>query len=168
MIENILFLPKTSQDSTSLARHFCQESSKEVYCIQVRSGKELSWSRTLRSWKIWTRQKSMLEDSMHRKSLCRKDGEKIMFSIADVGKKSWNPEDPPQFGTTVHETKSTTMFFKESRTGLNHWTRWRMTVKLETHHAEPRVKLLVPSEGSFPIPHEADEYDIGCVAGKLF
>ena len=60
------------------------------------------------------------------------------------------------------------MFFEESRTGLNHWTRWRMTVTPETHHAEPRVELQVPSEGSFPTPHEADEYDIGCVAGKPF
>ena len=29
-------------------------------------------------------------------------------------------EDPPQFETTLQESKSTTMFFKESPTGLNH------------------------------------------------
>ena len=35
-------------------------------------GKETSWSRTLRSWKIWTRQKFMLQDSVRKRSSCRK------------------------------------------------------------------------------------------------
>ena len=40
-----------------------------------------------------------------------------------VWQSSGFPKIPPQFGTTVHEAKSTTMFLKESRTGLNHWRR---------------------------------------------
>ena len=31
------------------------------------SGKEIFWSQIWRSWKIWTRQKSTLKDSMQRK-----------------------------------------------------------------------------------------------------
>ena len=30
-------------------------------------GKEISWSQTLRIWKTWTRQKSVLEESMQKK-----------------------------------------------------------------------------------------------------
>ena len=36
------------------------------------SGKETFWSQTLRSWKTWTRQKSMLKDSMQNKRSRRK------------------------------------------------------------------------------------------------
>ena len=61
-------------------------------------------------------------------------------------------QDAPQFRSTLHEAKSTTMFFEERWTGLDHWTRWRMAVKPENdfwtagqkndrRHVEPRVKL---------------------------
>ena len=41
-------------------------------------------------------------------------------------------EEPPQFRITLHEAKSTTTIFKESRRSVNHWTRQRMMVESET------------------------------------
>ena len=75
----------------------------------------------------------MLEDSMRRRSSCRKMLKKS-YSRSQMEQSSCLEdirfsEDPPQFGITLHEAKSTTTFFKESRTGLNRQT--RTTVKPE-------------------------------------
>ena len=56
--------------------------------------------------------------------------------LSQMDQSSWPEETrysehPPQFRNTVHEVRSTTMFFKESRTGLNHQTTNRMTLKPE-------------------------------------
>ena len=76
------------------------------------------------------------------------------------GKRSVFSGKSTQFRNAVHEERSTTVFFKE--TGLNHQTSKLMTQKRETisesfsgshinrHHVQPRVKLYVPNEGSFP------------------
>ena len=58
------FLRKTSQDSTSLVTRSILASSHDMCCMQRAPGKEISWSRTLRSLRIWTREKSTLGDSM--------------------------------------------------------------------------------------------------------
>ena len=97
----IRFLPKTSQDSTSLVRKFCQESSKDMYCMRCAFGNATSLSQTLGSWKFWTRQKFMLEDSMRRSSSNRKMV-KISYSRSQVEHLSCLEEirfseDPSQF-----------------------------------------------------------------------
>ena len=89
-------------------------------CIWVASGKETFWSRTLRSWKIWTRQKSCSETQRQGGSHA-KERRRIRYS-----------ENPPVLINTLQEQRSTSMFFKESRTGLKHQTNKRMTLKLET------------------------------------
>ena len=61
---------------------------------------------------FWTLQKFMLEGAMRRRFSCRTCFPEVIRFY----------EDPPHVGTTVHEAKRTTMFFKESRTGLNHET----------------------------------------------
>ena len=103
----------------------------------------------VRSWNIWTSQKFMLGESMRRwwfsfrkllklHNLCRRWNGQVVWKRAGLS------EDPRQFGTTMHETKSSTTCFKESRIGLNRQTRSRMTVTSATMSgrshgtAEPR------------------------------
>ena len=47
------------------------------------SGKETSWSQTLRNWRRWTHQNSTRKDSMQREVLTPMSGEKFMLPIAD-------------------------------------------------------------------------------------
>ena len=106
----IRFLPKTSQDSTSLVRKFCQESSKDMYCMRGAFGNATSLSQTRVSWKCWTRQKFMLEDSMRRRSSCRKTVN-ISYSRSHVVQLSCLEEirfseDPSQFRITLHEKRT--------------------------------------------------------------
>ena len=106
----IRFLPKTSQDSTSLVRKFCQESSKDMYCMRGAFGNATSLSQTLGSWKCWTRQKFMLADSMRRRSSCRKMVN-ISFSRSQVEQLSCLgeirfSEDPSQVRITLHEKRT--------------------------------------------------------------
>ena len=68
--------------------------------------------------------------------LMPKSGELCIFLVAD-GQSNWREEIRfyeylPQFRITLHEVRSTTMFFKESRTGFNHLTNKWMTWKSET------------------------------------
>ena len=51
---------------------FYLEYSEDMHCMRGVSGKETSSSQKLRNWKIWTRQKFMLEDSIRGRSSCRK------------------------------------------------------------------------------------------------
>ena len=73
-------------------------------------------------------------------------------------------EEPPPSRITLQEAKSITKIFKESRTGPqpldtltdDSETRndfWTIAGNyVHRHHVEPRGKLHVPSEASFPIP----------------
>ena len=40
--------------------------SSDMHCSQEEFGKEIFWSQTLRNWRIWTHQKSILEDQCRR------------------------------------------------------------------------------------------------------
>ena len=60
-------LRETSQGSINLVSKFYQEYFLGMHWSRREVGKEIFWSQTLRSWEIWTRQKSMLEGSMQRK-----------------------------------------------------------------------------------------------------
>ena len=46
---------------------FHLEYSSDMSCMRGESAKETFWSQTLRSWRSWARQKSMLGDSLQRK-----------------------------------------------------------------------------------------------------
>ena len=100
------------------------------------SEKKTFWSRMLRSSKFWTRRKSTLGESMRRKCCCRK-AVTTSNSVSQMEQSSWleeirSPEDPSQVRIIPREMRSTTMFFRESRTGLNHQTIRRMTLKPHT------------------------------------
>ena len=47
-------------------------------------GREMCWLQTWRSWKCWTRQKSMLEDSNAKETITPKRVNNLIFSIADA------------------------------------------------------------------------------------
>ena len=65
-LNSILSLRKTSQGSINVGSKFYLAYSSDMHCLREEFGKETFWLRTLKSWKIWTRQKSMLEDPMGR------------------------------------------------------------------------------------------------------
>ena len=67
MVEIIRFLLGTSQGSTNLVRKFDLEYSSDMHCMRGEFGKEISWSQTLRNWRVWTRQKFMVGDSLQKK-----------------------------------------------------------------------------------------------------
>ena len=61
------FRPKTCRDCISSAQKSCQVNFLDMRYTLAESGKETSWSRTLRNWRRWTHLKSLQEDSMQRK-----------------------------------------------------------------------------------------------------
>ena len=96
--------------------------------------KEIYWSQTSRSWKVWTRQKSMLGYWMQRKSSRLPKKVKTENSRSQVEQTNCLEEirfseNPPWYGINPNEEKSAKMIFEENRTGLNCWTQWRMTVE---------------------------------------
>ena len=46
----------------NVARKFCLEYSSDMHQSRGEVGKEIFWSPTLRNWRTWTRQKSILEE----------------------------------------------------------------------------------------------------------
>ena len=45
---------------------FCQEHSSDMHCLREKFGIEIFWLQTLRNWRIWTHQKSILKDQCRR------------------------------------------------------------------------------------------------------
>ena len=91
-------------------------------CMRGGSGKEMLLSRTLRSWKIWTRQKSMLGDSTQSR-FSPHTKENNSYSLSRMEQLSWQEEHwysehPLKLRISLNEERNTTMFFKEKRTGL--------------------------------------------------
>ena len=139
-----------------------------MYCMRAVSGKDTSWLQRLRSWKFWTRQKFVLGDSMRKRSSCRKMV-KISFSRSQMKHSSCLdkmrfPEDPSQSRITLargeehnddlqgepdgSQPSDTLADASEARNDLRTTTGSFIC----RHHLEPRIKLHVPKEESFPIP----------------
>ena len=60
----IEYHPISAKDQSRLhqfGKRCYQEFSLDMHCSRVECGKEILWLQTLRSWQIWTCQKSMLE-----------------------------------------------------------------------------------------------------------
>ena len=62
-----LSLRRTYRDYINLGQKSCQVYSSVMYCMREESGKETSWSQTLKNWIRWTHQKFTPEGSMQRK-----------------------------------------------------------------------------------------------------
>ena len=61
-------------------RKFYLECSLDTHCMREKFGKETFWSQTTRSWKIWTRRKSLLNA---KEVITPKNGQNFTFPIAD-------------------------------------------------------------------------------------
>ena len=150
----------TSEDSTSLVRRCFQAYSQGMCCMRDASGKETSWLVTLRSWKNWTRQKSMLEDSTKRRFSCRKNVVDFKFPFADgTGKLAGRDQvlriptliqDDPARGEKHHdvlqgESDGFRPTDQQADTVEARDDFWSISVN---HHVGPRCL----QEGSFPVP----------------
>ena len=62
--------PISAKDQSKL-HHFDKkvllEYSSDMHCSREEFGKEILWLQTLRNWKTWTRQRSILDESMQKK-----------------------------------------------------------------------------------------------------
>ena len=79
----ILLLQKTSQESINLERKFYLDCSSDTLCTRGEFGRVTYWLQTLRSWKLWTHQKSTLKDSMQRMYYFPKENGIFIFPAAD-------------------------------------------------------------------------------------
>ena len=121
MVEYHPFLRKTSPHSINLVRKFYLQHSSDMHCLRVRI-----WKGDLMVADIGELE-NLDASEIHAGSLIAKtvfmpkNGEHFMLS-----------ENPPPSRITLNETTSITMICEDKRTGLNHETRWRMTLKPET------------------------------------
>ena len=94
-----------------------------MHCMRVEFGKEIYWSQTLRSWKIWT-------SEIHVRRLNAKEiitPKRVTFFIFPSAEGTVKLSGRDQvfrkatlkYGIIPHEAKSIKMIFKENRTGLS-------------------------------------------------
>ena len=160
---------KTSHESINLVSKYSLEYSSVMYCTREESGKETYRLWTLRSWKRWMHQKSMLKDSTRKRRKCLIVVKCSYSPVADgTVKPFWrrpgtenihlhtgsfnSRKESPRFPERIRRVSTSTTF---SRLISGCWwsTRWflvhfgRLQKRLSgdfmyRHHVEPRVKLL--------------------------
>ena len=146
-----------------------QESrTRNIPRLCIISGRNLErrllWSQTLRTWKRWTHLKSMLGDSLRRNEWSKKsfpiaDGTVKLSGGDQVLRTSTSVQDRQDRGeeqeNLLGESDGSSAPLQDSKPddgeAINDF--WSMSGNIiHRHHVEPRVKLNVPSEDSFPIP----------------
>ena len=147
----------------------CQVYSLEVRCTRVESGKETSWSQTLRNWNRWKHLKSTQKTQCKGSYLSLEEIGKFIFPVADGRKKIVGGNQELRTSTLIREHpirgESHVDFLGESEGSLplpqyslpdagearNDF--WSMSgIFIYRHHVEPRVKLYSLREESFTIP----------------
>ena len=144
-MNTIVFLPKTSEDSTSSVRKFYLEKSLDMHGLRGESGNNIFWSQKLRSWKTWTRQKSMLGDS------------NFIFPIADGTVKLSGEDQAFRTSTNIRDQPQRSKERKDDLRGESDRSQpsdittndgearnvfWSIEGNyIYRHHAEPRVQL---------------------------
>ena len=103
----------------------------DMHCMRAESGKETAWSRTWRSWRNLDASDLHAPRLNATEVIMSKNCQKTSYSRSQMEQSSCLEQirfskDPLQFGTTLHERAQRC---KENRTGLNHWTNQRMTMK---------------------------------------
>ena len=123
----ILFMRKTRQGSTNLVRMFNLVYSLQMQCVREESGKE-----TLRIWKIWTRRKCVLVDSMQRRPEHRK---MMNISYCQSQTEQWKRSGFPtiHLNTGLHRTRRRAQRWSSTRIGRvsaeRHDDGWRSSPK---------------------------------------
>ena len=133
-----------------------QEYSWVTFCMREESGKETSWSQTSRNWNRWTHLNSMLGNLMQRE-LQPIQGDKFIFPIADGTVKLSGGgrflRTREKQGNLREESDGSPPEDSSPGDGEARNDFWSISGNyLYRHHVEPRVKLYVPREASFPIP----------------
>ena len=74
------YCPNSSKEQSRLDQFekFCQEHCSDMHCLREKFGIEIFWLQTLRNWRIWTHQKSILKDQCRRSIDARE--ERFFFS----------------------------------------------------------------------------------------
>ena len=132
---NIIRFLKNSPDPTTVIQRFFVLSGTFIGCfVRTESGKEIYLSQTLRSWKICTRHKSMLEDSTEKRFECREIGDRAVFPQSKIDQLSWREK---------------IRFFRKSTSNQGHLARGE----------EHNDVLQGEPDGSQPLNHQADGSD---------
>ena len=100
----IRFLHDTSQGSTNLVRKFYLEYFSDMQKPRGKFGRDIFWSQTLRNWKTWTRQTSILEESMHE--VLKRSILSCRWYSKIVRKRPRIPRTHSNVGTTCKERRS--------------------------------------------------------------
>ena len=137
-----------------------------MHCVWEEFGRETPSSQPL-SWKIWTRQKPMLQDSMPRKFGRRQTVQTSHFrsqmeQSKIVWKRSWNPKIHFNAGPTCKKRRAQWRPSRKfGRVSANRrsdgWQGspqrfWVEGNYIDRQHVETRVQLCVPKEESFSFP----------------
>ena len=109
------------------------------------------WSQILQSWRRWTRQKSILEDSMQEKYRChkREENSDSQWQVVQQNcqEETTNSENLLQ-GESGESQPEEAKDDADARADF-----WSIQGDfIYRHHIEPRVELYVPKEETFPIP----------------
>ena len=159
-------------DCISLEQKSCQVYFSVMHYTRRESGKETLWSQTLKNWRKWTHQNSTPEGSMQREAKRRKEVETSYSQSQMEQSKIFRGEqrlrtstltrDRPERGEEqeILQGKSHELHFPsllqedstrdDKEANSDFWTITREIIY--RHHVEPRVKLYMPREESFPIP----------------
>ena len=157
--------------------------TRRIFRICIDRGGDIIVADILRSWKIWTRQKSMIEDSIKRSVNARK-GEHFMpdrgWIRNIVWKKLWSPRIHSETGTTCDAWRSQVKISKqlgEVSTDRNERWRWIPKWLLVTRkwlHFSTSSSALRAESRIIPNPIEVYWRDqmyahkSGCVARKRY
>ena len=118
------YCPISSRDQSRLHQFgkFWQEYSSDMHCLREEFWKEIFWSQTLRNWRIWTHQKSILEDQCRRSIDAWKE-RFFWFPMAD-GTAKLSARDCELREPTLRRDQLVGSEEMRVSTGRTNWWRW--------------------------------------------
>ena len=144
------------------------DCSSETHCTRREFGRVTYWLQTLRSWRRWTHRKSTQKTQCERGDISQRK-RKNYFPVADGRIKLPGGDQDLRTSTLIRQRpiqgESHLDFLRESEGSLppphdsfldageainDFWSMSRNF--MYRHHVEPRVKLYLPREESFPLP----------------
>ena len=164
------FMRKTYRDYINLVQKSCQVYSSVMSCMREDSGKETLWSQTLKNWRRWTHLNSTPGTSMQRKCWRQWKVKVSLFPVADGTVKISGGDQNLRTSTLIRDSpdrgeeqdnlrgeseassstprQDSSWYDGDARNDF--WSIWGDVIY--RHHVEPRVKLHVPREASYPNP----------------
>ena len=155
----------SSKDQSRLHQFGNLDYSLYKHCVREEFGKVTFWSQTLRSWKMWTRQRLNAKEV-----ITPKKGEQSIFPIADGTVKLSGRDQGIRKSTSTRyqpvrseelsgdlqgssdKSQPTDEMTDDAEASNDFWSIEGNTIC--RHQVEPRVQLSVPKEETFPTPTE--------------